>query len=150
MISVVRGDILESKACVLVNPVNTDGIMGKGLALQFKNKFPEMFLEYKEVCKKGGFVIGEIHVWQNPDKNPAFIVNFPTKKSWRDKSKIEYITCGLDELTTFMNLYKIPSVAIPPLGCGLGGLDWTKVRALIWYKMHDLVCPTEVTIYEPY
>lgn len=123
MIIYVKMDIFESPAQVLVNTVNTVGVMGKGIAKQYKNLYPEMFKEYQKFCEKGLLEIGKLWIYKTDKK---WILNFPTKKHWRNQSKIEYIELGLQK---FVSTYKergIRSISFPPLGCGNGGLNWEK------------------------
>jgi O-acetyl-ADP-ribose deacetylase (regulator of RNase III) len=144
MIRFVVDNILESKASCLVNTVNCEGFMGKGIAYQFKQKFPENEKYYRTVCQKGEMIMGNILLFKENDK---IIANFPTKNKWREKSEYVFIEKGLDNLKEKILLNKIESVAMPPLGCGNGGLLWDKVRAIILEKMNDLF--TEIIIYEP-
>lgn len=121
MIIYVKMNIFESPAQVLVNTVNTVGVMGKGIAKQYKQLYPEMFKEYQRYCEKQLLDIGKLWIYKTPNK---WILNFPTKKHWRNKSEIEYIEKGLQK---FVDTYKekgIRSISFPPLGCGNGGLDW--------------------------
>jgi len=139
MIHIVEGDIFKSKAQALVNPVNCVGIMGKGLALKFKNKFPDMFLEYKKHCQEDIIQIGKMFVYSIFHKNKDwYIINFPTKKHWRENSKIEYIEEGLKDLVKEIEKLKLTSIAIPALGCGLGGLEREDVSALIKKYLSDI------------
>lgn len=125
-----RGNLLEADVDALVNPVNTQGVMGKGLALQFKKAFPDAFQSYVRACEAGEVVPGKMHVVRRL-MAPRFILNFPTKKHWRNPSKLEYIRDGLDDLVQQVRALEIQSIAVPPLGCGHGGLDWEEVRPLI-------------------
>lgn len=122
-------NIFDSPAEALVNPVNCVGVMGTGLAHQFAKRYPKMYLEYRKACVSGELKPGKIHVYQGPDYR--YILNFPTKTHWREKSKLEYIEQGLEELENVLSDYLIYSVAIPALGCGLGGLDWEEVGPLL-------------------
>lgn len=132
MIRLVQRDLLQADAEALVNPVNCVGVMGRGLALQFKNEQPANFKAYAAACKRGDVQPGRLFVFETGSSNgPRYIVNFPTKRHWRDKSRIEDIQAGLDALLTELRARNIHSIAIPPLGCGLGGLDWADVRPLI-------------------
>ncbi|XXJ18451.1 type II toxin-antitoxin system antitoxin DNA ADP-ribosyl glycohydrolase DarG [Desulfovibrio caledoniensis] len=132
MITLTKGNLLKSDAEALVNTVNTVGVMGKGIALQFKKAFPENFEQYAKACKLGVVVPGSMFVTKTTDLiDPKFIINFPTKKHWRGKSKVEYIEEGLNALVKVVQDKHIKSIAIPPLGCGLGGLPWETVRSLI-------------------
>ena len=148
MIRFTSGNILESEAEALVNTVNCVGVMGRGLALQFKNAFPENFDEYKHACDRGEVVLGKMFITEpKPPNVPNFIVNFPTKRHWKNKSRIDDIELGLVDLREEIDLRCIASIAIPPLGCGLGGLHWPVVRRLIV----DVLLPTysEIIVYSP-
>ena len=153
MLRLTSGNILESEAQVLVNPVNTVGVMGKGLALGFKEKFPKNFLAYVDACRVGDVVVGKMFVFQLPqgdgmkDGSPRYIVNFPTKSHWRNPSKMEWIEDGLEDLRKFLIAEKIKSIAIPPIGAGLGGLDWPQVKKRIIDALQDL--DLEVLVFEP-
>jgi O-acetyl-ADP-ribose deacetylase (regulator of RNase III) len=125
-----KGNLLRADVDALVNTVNTQGVMGKGLALQFKRAFPESFKPYERACKAGEVVPGKMHVVHRLVA-PRFIFNFPTKKHWRHPSKLEYIGEGLQDLVEQVRIHGIQSIAIPPLGCGNGGLAWSEVRPLI-------------------
>ena len=144
------GSIFDSQMDALVNPVNTVGVMGAGLALIFKKSFPQNFIEYKKVCNSGELVPGKVHVWRpithNLFEDSQIVVNFPTKKHWKDPSKIEYISDGLDDLARAIVDLEIESIAIPKLGCGLGGLKWSEVQPLIKSKLEHL--PIFVELYE--
>ena len=123
-----KGNIFNSDCEFLVNPVNCVGVMGKGLALEFKNKYPLNFEIYKKACDNASFNIGNLLIVPVDNK---FIVNFPTKKHWRNKSDLEFIKIGLEELKVAIKDFNIKSIALPKLGCGLGGLDWNEVFDLI-------------------
>ena len=125
---VEKGNIFNSSCEFLVNPVNCVGVMGKGLALEFKNKYPLNFEIYKKACDNASFHIGNLLIVPVDNK---FIVNFPTKKHWRNKSDLEFIKIGLEELKVAIKEFNIKSIALPKLGCGLGGLDWNEVFDLI-------------------
>ncbi len=132
MIELQQGDILKAPAEALVNTVNCVGVMGRGIALQFRKAFPENFKTYKAACDQGQLQPGVIFVHDlGRLTHPRYILNFPTKKHWRGKSQVEYIDSGLEDLAQVVRRLKISSVAIPPLGCGLGGLDWAEVRPKI-------------------
>ncbi len=127
-----RGNILCADVEAIVNPVNCVGVMGRGLAAQFKRAYPANFTSYELACKRGEVAPGKMHVFATGQlTNPRYIVNFPTKRHWRDQSRIEDIEAGLTALVTEVSARGITSIAIPPLGCGLGGLDWSDVRPLI-------------------
>src|SRR5688572_4761992 len=115
-IETAQGDLVAAKADALVNPVNTEGVMGKGLALQIKKAFPDVFAEYARACKQGSVAIGRMHVVQRATP-PRYVINFPTKQHWRNPSKLEYIELGLSDLITRVRELGIGSIAIPPLGC---------------------------------
>lgn len=145
MLKLVSGNLLDDGADVLVNPVNTVGVMGKGLALQFKRGFPENYLAYREACQRGELCPGTVFV--TTFDRDRWIVNFPTKRHWRHASRIADIASGLDALTRYLTRSPATSIAIPPLGCGHGGLAWPYVRDLITEKL----AATEISIrlYQP-
>ncbi|MGL5934717.1 MAG: macro domain-containing protein [Cetobacterium sp.] len=148
MIKFIQGNIFDSEAEMLVNPVNTDGIMGKGLAYQFKKKYPNNFKNYYEKCRTKELDIGNSMVYSR--ENNKIIVNFPTKTSWRENSRIEYITIGLNKLKELMLKEQIKSVALPPLGAGNGKLDWNKVKGEITRFSIELEkYDFKVYVYEP-
>lgn len=148
MITYRTGNILDAKASALVNTVNTVGVMGKGIALQIKNAYPENFRAYAEAVKRGEIRTGAVQVVQVSSLSGVrYIVNFPTKNHWRYPSKIEWIRDGLSDLRRKIVDTSIDSIAIPPLGCGNGGLDWKTVKAEIENALHDL--PVDVQVYEP-
>lgn len=146
MIKFVTGDLLQSEAYALVNTVNCEGYMGKGIAYQFKLKYPEMNADYVKLCKAHRLTPGVLHCYETADK---LIINFPTKDKWREKSKMEYIFLGLDALIQKVKEYNISSIAIPPLGSGNGGLIWNEVRNLIVQKLTDISENIDIFIYEP-
>jgi len=149
MIKYIKGNILESNTEALINTVNTVGIMGKGIALQFKKAYINNFKEYAESCKKGQVVIGKLFVTKDSNLNSGekYIINFPTKKDWRKPSEYSYIESGLDDLIRVLNKENIKSIAIPPLGAGNGGLEWEKVKKIIEQKLKNL--NVEIIVYEP-
>jgi O-acetyl-ADP-ribose deacetylase (regulator of RNase III) len=143
------GNLLESNTLALVNTVNTVGVMGKGIALQFKEQFPTNFKIYAKACKNGEIQIGKmLVVKENTFNGERLIINFPTKTDWYKKSQYNYIEEGLKDLVKVINNYSIHSIAIPPLGCGNGGLKWDKVKALMDKYLGNLP-NVEVLIYEP-
>lgn len=148
MIRFVQGDILESGAEALVNTVNTVGVMGKGVALRFKQRFPENYRFYREACKRGEVVPGKMLVFRTGYLQPRYIINFPTKRHWRQKSRIEDIVAGLQDLVQQVRQLGISSIAIPALGCGHGGLEWEEVRPLIENAFARLP-EVQVEVYEP-
>ena len=138
MIEYVDGDIFDVRAQTIVNPVNTMGVMGKGLALEFKNKYPEMFKSYHNICANHQFAIGQLMLFHADDR---WVLLFPTKENWRNPSRLEYIEAGLQK---FVETYKrkgITSIAFPKLGCGNGGLDWDDVRQLMVKYLDPLPIP---------
>jgi O-acetyl-ADP-ribose deacetylase (regulator of RNase III)/uncharacterized protein YwgA len=143
------GNILESEADALINTVNTDGIMGKGIALQFKNAFPLNFKIYQEACKNESLKVGNLLLVEDTGliSGKKTIINFPTKTTWRKPSEYQYINDGLDELIRVIDEKNIKSVAIPPLGSGNGGLDWNIVKKMIEEKLSHLTI--DIFIYEP-
>jgi O-acetyl-ADP-ribose deacetylase (regulator of RNase III) len=145
MIEFQRGDILQAETQAVVNPVNCVGVMGRGLALQFRNAFPQNYAAYKTVCDRGELYPGKMFVFEHDAK---YIINFPTKRHWRYKSKIEDIQAGLVSLANEVRQRNISSIAIPPLGCGLGGLDWNHVRPLIEQAFSGLPS-VRVLVYGP-
>lgn len=130
MIFRADGDLLATNAEALVNTVNTVGVMGKGIALQFKQAFPDNYSAYVAACKHGEVQIGKMFVVHRED-TPRLIINFPTKRHWKGNSRIEDIKSGLKALIEVVKKEHIKSIAVPPLGCGNGGLDWAEVRPLI-------------------
>ena len=131
MIKDMSGDLLEAPCEALVNPVNTAGPMGKGLALQFKRRFPENYRAFHEACMQGKVRPGEMFTFRLAGKSPRLIVNFPTKRHWRSRARMEDIVSGLANLACVIREHEIRSIAVPALGCGLGGLDWQEVRTKI-------------------
>lgn len=148
MIQSVKGNLLEDSAEAYVNTVNTVGVMGKGIALQFKQAFPDVFKQYEKACKKGLIQVGNMHVTEVVGfASPRYVINFPTKEHWRNPSKLEYIEEGLKDLVRVVKDLKIRSIALPPLGCGNGGLDWRQVRPMIVEAFQTL--DVTVHLYEP-
>ena len=148
MIRYIDGNLLESDEEALVNPVNCVGIMGAGLAKQFKDKYPDMFDRYKELCRQGKFYGGYIHIYQIKGKR-KFIINFATKAHWKDKARLDYIAFGLETIARYLKYTPlIKSIAIPALGCGCGGLKWEDVKESIEYYLSDINC--DIRIYVPH
>jgi len=132
MIRMMNGNILDADVEALVNTVNCMGYMGRGIALQFKKAFPPNFTAYQQACREGSVRPGRVFVFETGSIiNPRYIINFPTKRHWREKSRLQYIDSGLESLLRELKKRKIRSIAIPPLGSGLGGLDWNAVRQRI-------------------
>lgn len=149
MIKLTTGNILLSEAEALVNTVNTEGVMGKGIALQFKESFEQNFKLYQQACKNNKVQVGKMFVTHTSKLNGAkYIINFPTKKHWRYPSKLEYVEKGLDDLRKVILEKGIKSVAMPPLDCGNGGLDWGVVKKLIEEKLQDLA-DVEILLFQP-
>lgn len=146
MITFLTGDLLKSSSEALVNTVNCEGVMGKGMAYQFKLKYPTMEPDYKKACESGELAIGKLHYWKGDGK---IIINFPTKNKWRANSKIEYIEIGLDLLIELIQEQNITSISIPPLGSGNGGLVWSDVKTIIIKKLSVLPDNISINIYEP-
>lgn len=145
----VKGNLLESKVQALVNTVNTVGVMGKGIALQFKEAFPNNYKIYVDACKKKELQPGKLLVVKEDTlQGERIIINFPTKTAWQFKSKYEYVEEGLKELVKVITDHNIQSIAIPPLGCGNGGLKWEKVRPMMEKYLGDLT-DVEIQVFEP-
>jgi O-acetyl-ADP-ribose deacetylase (regulator of RNase III) len=139
MLRYIQGDIFKSDAEALVNAVNCVGVMGRGIALQFKKIFPDNFKAYVAACKRNEVQPGRLFIFETKRfTKPRYIVNFPTKRHWRDKSRIEDIEAGLATLAKEIQLRDIRSIAIPQLGCGLGGLNWVEVRHSIEHFLESL------------
>lgn len=149
MIRYRTGNLLDSGAEAVVNTVNTVGIMGKGIALMFKERFPSNFRDYATAAKRGEVRTGRMFVTHNAAfTGPRWIINFPTKEHWRGKTRIEWITRGLEDLHRVIREKAIRSIAVPPLGCGQGGLRWSQVKPVIEEALRDLT-DVEIMIYEP-
>jgi len=150
MIRETRGNLLKAPTEALVNTVNTKGIMGKGIALQFRQAFPAMFRDYERVCKEGRVVLGkmDVHDLGGLVGGPRWIINFPTKDHWKAKSRIEDVVTGLNDLIATVRNLGIKSIAVPPLGCGNGGLPWSDVRPLIEEAFGE-VPDIEVVLFAP-
>lgn len=148
MIKETHGDLLSTEVDALVNTVNTVGVMGKGVALQFKKRFPANFKAYADACKAGNVVTGQMFVFDTGQLlRPRWIINLPTKQDWRSNSRIEDIEAGLDDLVRVIADLGIRSIAVPPLGCGLGGLRWSEVKPLIEAKLAGV--DAEVLVFAP-
>ena len=144
LIRELKGNIFDSGYDAIVNTVNCDGVMGKGLALEFKYRFPEMFKEYETLCKAGKIKPGILHFWK--ESTPK-IVNFPTKDHWKDPSKMEYIEKGLLYFVDNYRKWALNSIAFPRLGSSFGGLEWEKVRERMYLHLSTL-CNLDIMIYE--
>lgn len=149
MMEFTAGDILQDDAQAVVNTVNCVGIMGRGIALQFKHQFPDNFKQYAAACKRSEVRPGAMFVCETGNlTGPRYIINFPTKRHWKGASRIEDIEAGLDDLVRVVLDKGITSLALPPLGCGLGGLDWSQVKPLIAKKLATL-SDVRIKVYEP-
>lgn len=142
MITYVKGDIFSSPAQILVNTVNTEGVIGKGVALEFKKRYPEMFTEYKNICQKGQFNIGSLMLWK---KSKKWVLLFPTKTTWRKPSQLDYIEKGLQKFADNWDKLQANSIAFPRLGCGNGDLKWNDVKPLMEKYLKKI--PMQVYIY---
>jgi O-acetyl-ADP-ribose deacetylase (regulator of RNase III) len=141
MLTYMYASLFDSPAQTLVNTVNTMGVMGKGIAKTFRERYPAMYAEYRKLCDRGKLSVGNLHLWKGGDR---WVLNFPTKTTWRLPSKLEYIEKGLQ---TFVNNYErmgIVSASFPPLGCGNGNLDWDEVRPLIEQYLSNISIPIYV------
>lgn len=149
MIHYTQGNLLESHAEALVNTVNEVRVMGKGIALMFREAFPENTAAYEAACKRGEVKVGRMLAVENRSlAGPRWIINFPTKKHWRNPSKLEWVRDGLEDLVRVLNQNHIHSVALPPLGCGNGGLEWTPVRREIEAALAPLA-GVDIVVFEP-
>lgn len=149
MIRFTQGNLLEAPVEAVVNTVNTVGVMGKGIALMFKERFPENTKAYETACKAGNVRVGSMFVTPGVELDgPRWIINFPTKENWRNPTKLEWVESGLVALKREIREKGIRSIAIPPLGCGNGGLDWNVVRPLVEEALKALD-GVEVVVYEP-
>jgi O-acetyl-ADP-ribose deacetylase (regulator of RNase III) len=149
MIRYTQGNLLGAPVDALVNTVNEVGVMGKGIALQFRDAFPESAREYEEAAKAGRVRVGHVFVTTNRSLlKPHWIIHFPTKKHWRQPSQLAWVREGLKDLVRVVRLEKIGSIALPPLGCGNGGLQWSMVRREIEAALSDLP-GVDITVFEP-
>ncbi|MFD3509313.1 macro domain-containing protein [Nocardia sp. NPDC058666] len=150
MIREESGDLLSADVEALVNAVNTVGVMGKGIALQFKQTYPEMFRDYARAARAGEVQIGAMHVWATGATNgPRFVINYPTKRHWRSPSRLDDVAAGLPALAQTIEQNEIRSVAIPALGCGYGGLGWASVEPLIRRTLVPLATLVDIQLYPP-
>lgn len=148
MITFTEGNLLEARAEALVNTVNTVGVMGKGIALMFKERFDDNYRQYAAACKAKQVQVGKMFVTPVHELGgPRWIVNFPTKQHWRSPSRMEWVVEGLQDLRRFLLQEQVKSIAIPPLGAGNGGLDWAQVRPQIEAALGDL--DIEIMVFEP-
>lgn len=151
MIQFVTGNFFDYKADIRINTVNCVGIMGAGVALQFKNKFPEMYKDYLKACNDGNIQIGRPHVWSNNnffnENDNIIIINFPTKLHWKNPSEYEYVEKGLQWLSNFLKDYRGKTITVPALGCGHGGLDWSIVKEMIIKYLSKI--EMNILVFEP-
>ncbi|WP_374626724.1 macro domain-containing protein [Pandoraea sp.] len=146
MFKVMIGDMFTSNANAIVNTVNCVGVMGKGVAQEFRRRYPAMFDDYKARCDRGLVNLGEPYLYQ--DLSGLSIINFPTKDHWRSPSRLSDIEAGLDYLAEHLPMWGVSSIAMPPLGCGNGGLEWSEVGPLIYKKLRDI--PVDIELFAPY
>ena len=148
----MQGNLFEADVEALVNTVNTVGVMGKGIALQFSRQYPEIVPAYEAACRNGSLAVGQVQTVRlsllSGMRGPRYVINFPTKKHWKGDSKIEYIETGLHSLRQEIERLAIKSIAVPPLGCGLGGLEWSEVRSRIIETLSGLA-DVRVQVFEP-
>ncbi|WP_414500297.1 macro domain-containing protein [Zymobacter sp. IVIA_12111.31 C1] len=150
MITYTQGNLLEANVDALVNAVNTVGVMGKGIALAFKQCFPDNMEAYAKACKAGELEPGRMFITAtHAESGPQWIINFPTKRHWRGKSQMAWIEEGLTDLKRVIEQHHIQSIAIPALGAGNGGLPWDEVKALIELQLQRLEA-VDIHIYEPF
>ncbi|HEY3530010.1 MAG TPA: macro domain-containing protein [Nocardioides sp.] len=149
MITETSGNLLRAEAEALVNTVNTEGVMGKGIALQFKKAYPAMYEDYRSAAKAGEIRLGHVRVWPTGQMTgPKYIINFPTKGHWKSRSKLADIEAGLVDLIAAIRALGISSIAVPPLGCGNGGLDWSDVEPRI-VRAFEQAPEVEVLLFAP-
>ena len=149
MIRYTRGNLVEASADALVNTVNEVGVMGKGIALQFRDAFPESAREYMEAAREGRVTVGKVLVTKNPSLlKPHWIFHFPTKRHWRQPSELAWIRDGLKDLARILASKRIQSIALPPLGCGNGGLEWSQVKREIEGALSGLT-HVDIIVFEP-
>ncbi len=149
MISGAHGNLLDADVDALVNTVNTVGVMGKGIALQFRRAYPDMFKNYASAVRAADVQIGRMHVWATGQMSgPRYVINFPTKKHWRGASTMAFVESGLADLVRVIKELDITSIAVPPLGCGNGGLEWSQVEPVIRHALAELN-EVDVLLYPP-
>ena len=149
MVEYVTGDLLIAEREALVNAVNCVGVMGRGVALAFKRRFPGNFKAYKAACDRGELQPGRMFVFETGELMPRIIINFPTKRDWRARSRLADIEAGLSALVAEIERHRIHSIALPALGCGLGGLEWTEVKPRIHRALAG-VADLDTLVFEPY
>lgn len=144
MIIYVKENLFDSSAQVLVNPVNTVGVMGKGVAAEFRRRYPEMAEQYRKLCEQGLLTVGKLWLYRASDR---WILNFPTKRHWREKSRLEYIESGLQKFVVTYRPYGITSISFPMLGCGNGQLNWDEVRPVMEEYLAELPIPIRIHLF---
>ena len=149
MVEYLKGDLVTAEREALVNTVNCVGVMGRGVALAFKRRFPANFKAYKTACEWGEVELGRMFVFETGALMPRFIINFPTKQHWRGRSRLADIDRGLSALVTEIERRGIHSIALPPLGCGLGGLDWNDVKPRI-HEAFSRLRDIDALVFEPH
>ena len=149
MVEYVTGDLLIAEREALVNAVNCVGVMGRGVALAFKRRFPDNFKAYKAACDRGELQPGRMFVFETGELMPRLIINFPTKRDWRARSRLADVEAGLSALVAEIKRHRVHSIALPPLGCGLGGLEWTEVKPRIHRALAG-VADLDALVFEPY
>jgi len=150
MIKIVNGNLFNSGCDAFVNTVNTVGVMGKGIALEFKNRYPENYERYREACKNRQIQIGFMFVTQPPKSfTPKYIINFPTKRHWREPSRLSFIDIGMRDLVYIIKKYELKSLAIPALGCTNGGLEWTEVMKVVFKHLDPIKDDLYIEFYQP-
>ncbi len=149
MVEYVTGDLLTAEREALVNAVNCVGVMGRGVALAFKRRFPDNFKAYRAACDRGELQPGRMFVFETGELMPRLIINFPTKRDWRARSRLADIEAGLSALVAEIERHRIHSIALPVLGCGLGGLEWTEVKPRIDRALAG-VADLDTLVFEPY
>lgn len=150
MIRINHGNLIASDAEAIVNTVNCVGVMGKGIALQSKKAFPQNYDAYAKACMQGEIELGKMFVFETKQMlGPKYIINFPTKQHWKDRSRYADIAIGLNALAKVIRQFNVKSIAIPPLGSGLGGLDWKRVRPMIQDALYQF-SEVEVNLFEPF
>ncbi len=142
------GDLLKADTDALVNAVNLCGVMGKGIAQLFKERYQDNYLAYRSAFMAGELCMGKMFIFTRLDQSPKYIVNFPTKEHWRNRSRLDFIENGLRDLVESITKLKIGSIAVPALGCGNGGLDWSTVEPLIEFYLGNLP-DTKVLVFPP-
>lgn len=149
MIEILDGDLFKSDCNVYVNTVNTVGVMGKGIALEFKKRYPKNFELYHKACKNGYVRIGSMYITENTGFVPVYIFNFPTKRHWREPSRLSFIDMGMRDLVHCIKTFNVESIAIPALGCTNGGLKWSDVKPVVLKHLEPIQDKLEIKFYKP-